>query len=129
MNSEKRYLDWALKDEHYTKQEYNIYIHETEATNNFALFRSIEALTFSDTGSDLGIAYIASLFCCLPRFLFGCYPPHRPYAKKACPHFFFYTNMKKIKRLHHVKEHPKISSFLQFESHSSKSFKDRAISD
>ena len=29
--------------------------------------------------------------------------------------------------LHHVKEHPKISHFLQFESHSSKIFKVRAI--
>ena len=30
--------------------------------------------------------------------------------------------------LHHVKEHPKISNALQFESHRSKSFKARAIS-
>ena len=37
--------------------------------------------------------------------------------------------MNKIKSLHHVKEHPKISIFLLFESHSSKSFKVRAISD
>ena len=44
---------------------------------NFALFRSIEALTFSDSGSVLGIASIASLFACLSRFLFRCYPPHR----------------------------------------------------
>ena len=31
--------------------------------------------------------------------------------------------------LYHVKGHPKISNFLQFESHSIKSFKVRAISD
>ena len=35
------------------------------------------------------------------------------------PLFLSYTNMN---CLHHVKEHPKISNFLQFESHSSKSF-------
>ena len=49
--------------------------------------------------------------------------------QKGVSLFFSYTNMKKIKSLHHVKEHPKISNFLQFESHSSKSFKVRAISD
>ena len=43
--------------------------------------------------------------------------------------FLSYTNMNKMNSLHHVKEHPKISNFLQFESHSSKSFKVRAISD
>ena len=43
--------------------------------------------------------------------------------------FFSYTDMTKINSLHHVEEHPKISNFLQFESHSSKSFKVRAISD
>ena len=37
--------------------------------------------------------------------------------------------MNKINSLQYVKEHPKISNFLQFESHSSKSFKVRAISD
>ena len=37
--------------------------------------------------------------------------------------------MNKMNGLHHVKEHPKISNLLQFESHSSKSFKVRAISD
>ena len=37
--------------------------------------------------------------------------------------------MTKMNSLYHVKEHPKISDFLQFESHSSKSFKVRAISD
>ena len=40
-----------------------------------------------------------------------------------------YTNMYKIKSLRHMKEHLKISNFLQFEGHSSKSFKVRAISD
>ena len=39
--------------------------------------------------------------------------------------FLAYTNMNKIKSLLHVKEHPKISNFLQFESHSNKSFKVR----
>ena len=34
-----------------------------------------------------------------------------------------------MESLHHVKEHPRISNLLQFESHSSKSFKVRAISD
>ena len=41
--------------------------------------------------------------------------------------FLLYTNMNTINSLHHVKEHSKISHFLQFESHSSKSFKVRAI--
>ena len=41
--------------------------------------------------------------------------------------FLSYTNMNKMNSLYHVKEHPKISNFLQFESHSSKSFKVRAI--
>ena len=41
--------------------------------------------------------------------------------------FLSYINMNTINSLHHVKEHPKISNFLQFESHSSKSFKVRAI--
>ena len=36
--------------------------------------------------------------------------------------------MNKMNSLQYVKEHPKISNFLQFESHSSKSFKVRAIS-
>ena len=43
--------------------------------------------------------------------------------------FLSHTNMNKMNSLYHVKEHPKISDFLQFESHSSKSFKVRAISD
>ena len=37
--------------------------------------------------------------------------------------------MNKMNSLHHVKENPKISNFLQIESHSSKNFKVRAISD
>ena len=49
--------------------------------------------------------------------------------QKGMALFFSYTNMNKIKSLHHVKEYLKISNFLQFESHSSKSFKVRAISD
>ena len=49
--------------------------------------------------------------------------------QKGVSLFVSYTNMNKIKSLHHVKEHPKISNFLQFESHSSKSFKVRANSD
>ena len=48
---------------------------------------------------------------------------------KGMSSFLSYTNMNKIKSLHHLKEHPKISNFLQFESHNSKSFKIRAISD
>ena len=47
-----------------------------EKTNSFALFRSIEALTFSDSGSDSDIASIASLFACLFRVFFHCSPPH-----------------------------------------------------
>ena len=43
--------------------------------------------------------------------------------------FVSHTNMNKMNSLYHVKEHPKISNFLQFEGHSSKSFKVRAISD
>ena len=41
--------------------------------------------------------------------------------------FLSYTNMNRMNSLHHVKEHPQISNFLQFESHSSKSFKVRAV--
>ena len=37
--------------------------------------------------------------------------------------FFSYTNMNKMNSLRYVKEHPKSSNFLQFESHSSKSFR------
>ena len=37
--------------------------------------------------------------------------------------------MNTVNSLHHVKEHPKFSNFLQFESQRSKSFKVRAISD
>ena len=43
--------------------------------------------------------------------------------------FLSYANMNKVNSLHYVKEHPKISNLLQFESHSSKTFKVRAISD
>ena len=43
--------------------------------------------------------------------------------------FLSYTNMNKVNSLHHLKEHPQISNFLQFESHGSKTFKVRAISD
>ena len=41
--------------------------------------------------------------------------------------FLSYTNTNKMNSLHHVKEHPEISNFLQIESHSSKSLKVRAI--
>ena len=41
--------------------------------------------------------------------------------------FLSYTNMNTINSLYHVKEHPKISNFLKFESHSSNSFKVKAI--
>ena len=34
--------------------------------------------------------------------------------KKACPYFLSYTNMNKMNSLHHMKEYPKISNFLQF---------------
>ena len=40
--------------------------------------------------------------------------------KKACPYFYRTKNTNKMNSLHHMKEYPKISSFLQFESHSSK---------
>ena len=43
--------------------------------------------------------------------------------QKGVSLFFSYSHMNKIKRLHHMKEHPKLSNFLQFESHNSKSFK------
>ena len=57
-------------------------------------------------------------------------PPKKLYdAKTGLSLFLLYTNMNKIKSLHHVKERPKISNFLQFESYGSKSFKVRAISD
>ena len=49
--------------------------------------------------------------------------------QKGVSLFLSYRNMNKMNSLHHVKEYPKISNFLQFESHSSKSFKVRAISD
>ena len=39
--------------------------------------------------------------------------------------YLSYTNMNKMKSLHHMKEYPKISNFLQFESHSSKYVKVR----
>ena len=41
--------------------------------------------------------------------------------------FLWYRNMSKMNSLHHGKE--QISNFLQFESHSSRCFKVRAISD
>ena len=40
--------------------------------------------------------------------------------QKGVSLFLSYTNMNKINSLHHMKEYPKISNFLQFESHSSK---------
>ena len=46
--------------------------------------------------------------------------------QKGVSLFLPYTNMNKIKSLHHVKDHLKISNFLQFESHSSKCFTVRA---
>ena len=49
--------------------------------------------------------------------------------QKGVSLFLSYTDMSQMNSLHHVKEHPKISNFLQFESYSSKSFKVRAISD
>ena len=36
--------------------------------------------------------------------------------KKGMSLFLSYTSMNKMNSLHHVKEHPKISNFLQFES-------------
>ena len=36
--------------------------------------------------------------------------------QKGVSLFLSYTNMNKMNSLHHVKEHPKISNFLQFES-------------
>ena len=36
--------------------------------------------------------------------------------QNGMPLFLSYTNMNKINSLHHMKEHPKISNFLQFES-------------
>ena len=54
------------------------YLHSrSRSDKQFRTLRSAEALTFSDSGSDSGIASVASLFCCLPRFRFRCYPPHR----------------------------------------------------
>ena len=43
--------------------------------------------------------------------------------------FLLDTNINKVNSLHHVKEHPQISNFQQFESHRSRVFKVRAISD
>ena len=37
--------------------------------------------------------------------------------QKGVSLFLSYTNMNKMNSLHHVKEHPKISHFLQFESY------------
>ena len=51
-------------------------------------------------------------------FPFGVDPIH-----KGLSLFFVCTHMNKMNSLQYVKEHPKISNFLQFESHSSKSFK------
>ena len=39
--------------------------------------------------------------------------------QKGVSLFLSYTNMNKMNSLHHMKEHPKISNILQFESHSS----------
>ena len=36
--------------------------------------------------------------------------------QKGVSLFLSYTNMNKMSSLHHVKENPKISNFLQFES-------------
>ena len=47
--------------------------------------------------------------------------------QKGVSLFLLYINMNKMNSLHHKKEHPKISNFLQCEVHSSKSFKVRAI--
>ena len=40
--------------------------------------------------------------------------------QKGVSLFLSYTNMTKMNSLHHMKEYPQISNFLQFESHSSK---------
>ena len=71
---------------------------------------------------------ILSLIICY--FAISCFK-HTPSTLfiKACSYFCNVPNMNKINSLHHVKEHPKISNFLQFESHGSKYFKVRAISD
>ena len=45
--------------------------------------------------------------------------------QKGVSLFLSYTNMNKRNSLHHVKVHPKISNFLQFENHSSKCVKVR----
>ena len=47
--------------------------------------------------------------------------------QKGVSLFLSYTNMNKMNSLHHMEAHPQISNFLQFESHSSKIFKVRAI--
>ena len=49
-------------------------------------------------------------------------------APKGVSVFLSYTNINEMNSLHHVKEHPKISNFLQFESQSSQCFKVTAIS-
>ena len=49
--------------------------------------------------------------------------------QKSVSLFLSSTNMNIIESLHHMKEHPQISNSLRFESHSSKSFKVRPISD
>ena len=46
--------------------------------------------------------------------------------QKGMSLFLSYTNMNTMNSVHHVKEHPKISNLLQFESHSSKCVKVRA---
>ena len=46
--------------------------------------------------------------------------------QKGMSLFLLYTNMNKMNSLYHTKEHPKISNFLQFESHNSKCVKVRA---
>ena len=58
-------------------------------------------LTFSDSGSDSGIA---SLFVCLPRFLFRCYPL-TPWK------YIFYHNFSPHKNGAHVKVIPRLDGF------------------
>ena len=48
--------------------------------------------------------------------------------KKGVSSFLSYTDMNKMNSLYHAKEHPKISNFLQFESHRSQGCKFYSIS-
>ena len=43
-------------------------------------------------------------------------PDHKDTMQKGVSLFVLYTNMNKMNSLHHMKENPKISNFLQFES-------------